>query len=56
MYLEGTFFPQNILLKGSKKLKMLNKWIPKVLYVVLKGVYSAWKGCEIMFTNKYSKA
>lgn len=37
MYLEGTFFFQNILLKGSKRTKTLNNRIPKVLYVILKG-------------------
>lgn len=41
MYLEGTFiFFQNILLKGSKNMKMLNNQIPKVLYVIWKG--GAW--------------
>jgi len=35
---------------------MLNNWIPTVLYVILKQIYSAWKGCEIMFTNNYSKS
>lgn len=56
MYLEGTFFPQNILLKGSKKTKMLNNQILKVLDVILKGICSAWKGFEILFINKYSKS
>lgn len=31
------FFFQNILLKGSKNMKMLNNQIPKVLYVIWKG-------------------
>lgn len=49
------FFFQNILLKGNKKTKMLNNQILKILSVVLKEIHSALKGCEIMFTSKYSK-
>lgn len=49
-------FFQNILLRGSKKTKMLNNWIPKVLHVILKGICSVWKGCEITLTNKYSES
>lgn len=32
---------------------MLNNQILKVLYIILKGICSAWKGFEILFINKY---
>lgn len=50
------FFSRMFYWKAVKNMKMLNNQVPKVLYVILKGECGTWKGCEIVFTNKYLKS